>query len=108
MLPWMVTIGLVSLGGLVWLLMKKKVEPLPRAAKAVASRRSFNVLSNMALVVATFSLYRFVLGVSEPFSVVAAMLAGAGLTYCNEYIEAEDIKFCALGMLVAGLLICLI
>ena len=60
-------------------------------------------------VISVFVFYKHILGASNNFSIVIAVLAMIGVSMGKEmldrYIQFDDVLFCSIGIIVGGLLV---
>lgn len=118
MLAWIVTIVLVLIAGIGWIALKKRIEPIYTIVYKPVNllwlggskyHHIFNVLVNIVIVVAVFSLYKFLLDALNVFSITIAILAGVGISggkeMLDKYVQFDDVLFCTTGIIIGGLIV---
>lgn len=118
MLAWIVTILLVLFAGIGWLALRKKVEPIYTIVYKPVNwmwmggskyHHFWNIFINIVGVAAVFALYKYILGASNVFAMVIAIIAMIGVSMGKEmldrYVQLDDVLFCSLGIIIGGLIV---
>ena len=113
---WVITLLLVLAAGLGGFALKKKVEPvysiIYRPVNILWAGGSkvhsfFNVAVNVAGVLIVFGFYKFILGQSNAWSLIIAIIAMVGVSGFKEvglddYVQLDDIMACSAGIVLGA------